>query len=59
MRQNMQQRIVGLERLHLHHNTQIEGLQLRVDALEAANADLQNLLRLHQVFREASQGPRA
>ena len=37
----MQERIVGLEGLHLHHNKQIEGLQLRIVALEQANADLQ------------------
>ena len=30
-----------------------------IDALEVANADLQDRLRLHRVFSEASQGPRA
>ena len=54
-----QESIVGLEGLHLHHNSQIEGVQLLIDALEVANADLQDRLRLHRVFSEASQGPRA
>ena len=41
----MQENINALEEVHLHRQNMFEGPQLRIVALEEANADLRNRMR--------------
>ena len=44
-RRRMQERMVALEQIETQHINRVEGLQLRIVALEEANADLRTRMR--------------